>query len=409
MGVSRSNKSNSGIAVADYTLVSPSGAESDHEVSLGSHYEYSWYDGGRPNELFHVGGGNPYSNENEYEYEFGTYTLIPNNDFLAMVHMWGGGGGSYNSGNDSARAGGGGFTQGLVRFKKDIPYALTVGQGGRIQSYVGRDVTTHGGGGGVYYANSGQGGGLSGIFMNTAHRGFDAWAHNPPVKQEQALLIAGGGGGCGHHRANTHHGTGGAGGGWYGMNSHNAGGGGQTYGGHATNYSAGSNIVAGQPLHGGQSSRQNTWTGAGGGGWWGGGGGGHSGNHYNGGSGGSGHHAQGRQLGYFPNADLAQYVLWANTETGSGNHSSPWQYSANFKSPLAGRSSNSSRDEYSGLYAGKGGRGNSSLSDGRSSSLHGKIVLTLMPELLPDDYFRHKNVSEPDSTEWVNLDDYTKN
>jgi hypothetical protein len=41
--------------------------------------------------------------------------------------------------------------------------------------------------------------------------------------------------------------------------------------------------------------------------------------------------------------------------------------------------------------------------------LHGKIVLTLMPELLPDDYFRHKNVSEPDSTEWVKLDDYTKN
>ena len=411
MGIFKGKESDFIVPVADYTIISPDQVKTPQYVTLDTSWSYAHYDNGggtrRKGELFHVGGGNAYVNETAHIYDYGTYTLIPNNDFYAMVHMWGAGGGNYNSGNDSSRGGGGGFTQGLMLFKADVPYALVVGQGGRYNQ--GNTVYTHGGGGPQgHTSHTGQGGGLSGIFMNATHRGRDAWNQNPPddIVQDKALLIAGGGGGAGHHNTPTHHGTAGGGGGWFGGSGHNSGGGGQWYGGYASTYSSWY-LGSGRALMGGQGSRQNTWTGGGGAGWYGGGGGAHTSNHYNGGSGGSGHHAMSDSYGVFPNNKLADYVVWANTEMAPTTHNSPWQYSANYKNPLAYRSANPTYGEYDGYYAGKGGRGNSE-NTGRSGALHGKIVITLVPELVAQNYFRMKQVSSPNNTEWVMQDDYTK-
>jgi hypothetical protein len=405
MGISKGNELNKIIPVAKYRIISPDEVASDHEVSEGSHYRYSWYDGGRKNELFHVGGGSPWVSESAHVYDYGTYTLIPQKDFLGMVHMWGAGGGNYNSGNDTARAGGGGFTQGLIRFKANIPYALVIGQAGRYGT--SSNNATHGGGGGSNSTTSSQGGGLTGIFYNSSHRGRSSWNYSPPVTQSQALLIAGGGGGMGHH-SSGHHGSGGGGGGWVGKSAHNSGSGTQYQGGWANTYSSGWSHGAGMPLHGGLSSQQSTVAGGGGSGWWGGGGGAHQGgdSHHNGGSGGSGHHAYGENHGVQPNNNLAKFVLFANTEASPSAQSSQWQYSANYKNPLAYRSSNPTYGEYDGYYAGKGGRGNTE-NTGRSSALHGKIIITLVPDLIGDT-FRNKGVSNAQSSEWVNQDDYTK-
>jgi hypothetical protein len=410
MAISKGNDTNKIIPVANYSIVSPDEVETQQSVTLDTSWSFAWYDNGnntrREGELFHVGGGNPYNAETAHINDFGTYTLTPENDFYAMVHMWGAGGGNYNSGNSSSRAGGGGFTQGLILFKANTPYALVVGQAGRYNQ--GNTVFTHGGGGPQgHTSHTGQGGGLTGIFMNSTHRGRSQWFENPPatISQENALIIAGGGGGAGHH-ATGNHGQAGGGGGWFGASGHNSGGGGQNYGGWANTY-ANWYLGNGRALMGGYGSRQNTWTGGGGAGWYGGGGGAHSGTHYNGGSGGSGHHAQSDSYGVFPNNKLSDFVVWANTEMSPSTHSSPWQYSANYKNPLAYRSANPTYGEYDGLYAGKGGLGNSE-NAGRSAPLHGKIVITMVPELVAQNYFRMKQVSSPATTEWVNSDDYSK-
>ena len=401
MAISRSKNSSVVPAIARYILTSPSGMESEHEVFFGSNYSKSWYNGGRENELFHVGGGNPFVSELEYVYDFGSYLLTPKEDFLAWVHMWGAGGGNYNSGNDSARAGGGGFTQGLVLFKANIPYTLTVGEAGRY----GTTATTHGGGGDVSnYNNSGSGGGLSGLFYNSTHYGKSPWAYSPPVSQSQALLIAGGGGGAGHHvAAGGGHGGGGGGGGWTGNQGHNSGPGGQNGGGHGSYYSS-TTHSEGKALHGGRKSQQGTWSGAGGGGWFGGGGGGHSAGHHDGGSGGSGHHAMPSSVMSQPNNALATFVLAANTENAPSSFNQPRQYSANFKNPLAYRSSNPTYGEYGGYYAGRGGYGNSE-NTGRSGALHGKIVLTLFPDVLNRNKIKN-DVKGPIIQFWSVKDDY---
>lgn len=404
MGISRAKDSNNLVPVARYKIISPDEVSSYHEVLEGSHYKYSWYDGGRKNELFHVGGGSPFVSESAHVYDYGTYTLIPQTDFVAMVHMWGGGGGGYSSGDDTSRAGGGGFTQAMIRFKANIPYALVIGQAGRYG--LTSNTTTHGGGGGSYAVHGGQGGGLTGIFFNSDHRGRSVWAHSPPLAQSQALAIAGGGGGAGHHNSPSHHGPGGGGGGWNGRHGHACQGGGQYQGGYGSSYGAPWTHSAGTALHGGRSSQQGTYTGGGGGGWFGGGGGGHSSSHYNGGAGGSGHHAYKEDYGIQANNKLSSYVLFANTETAAGSYSNPWQYSANFKNPLAYRSSSPTYGEYDGYYAGKGGRGNTEPT-ARSSSLHGKIVITLVPDVVGD-MFRNKGVSSANVSEWMNQDDYTK-
>lgn len=399
MGISRSKNSSVVPAIARYMLTSPSGIESRHEVVFGSHYSRSWYDGGRENELFHVGGGNPFVSESEYVYDYGSYLLTPEEDFLAWVHMWGAGGGNYNSGNDSARGGGGGFTQGLVLFKANIPYTLTVGQAGQFSSN-----TTHGGGGGSLSGGSGSGGGLSGIFYNSTHYGKAAWNYSPPVTQSQALLIAGGGGGAGHHNAGGGaHGGGGGGGGWSGNYAHNSYPGGQNGGGHGSYYSS-STHSEGRALHGGRQSQQGTWAGGGGGGWFGGGGGGHTTSHHDGGSGGSGHHAMPSSVMSQPNNGLASFILAANTESAPSSFAQPRQYAANFKNPLAYRSSNPTYGEYSGYYAGRGGYGNSE-NTGRSAALHGKIVLTLFPDVLNRQNIKN-NVKEPNIPFWSVDSDY---
>jgi hypothetical protein len=414
MGISKGKYSEKNLGVASYSLISPSGVEREENVDLGSHWSgayWSYSNGKKRNgELFHVGGGNPYDTETEFVYDYGTYTLRPNNDFIARVDMWGGGGGNYHTGNSSSRAGGGGFTGGVMIFKSGVDYALTVGQAGRQGATVGTYTTNHGGGGGAGHTGPSQGGGLTGIFYNSSHRGQSAWNHNPPFNQSEALMIAGGGGGAGHHNQNSHHGSGGGGGGFTARYGHNSGGGSQYYGGYYNSYQS-RDLASGRPLHGGRASTQNTWTGGGGSGWWGGGGGAHSSSHYNGGGGGSGHHAQNQTTDLFPNASLAQYIIYANTETASGYQDNPRQYSANYKTPLAYRTSSQANGEYDGLYAGKGGLGNTEISgtNARSTGRHGKIVLTMMPQLFDPQYFRDMGVSEPNGSEWVNQDGYTKN
>lgn len=409
MGIFKGEDTSVSVPVANYTLTSPDEVKTEQSVTLDNSWSFAWYDNGnntrRKGELFHVGGGNAYTTEAAHQFDFGTYTLTPQNDFYALADIWGAGGSNYNSGNDGTRAGGGGFTKALMLFKANVPYALTIGQGGRFTPTI--TTYTHGGGGPAGNQAAGQGGGLSGIFYNTTHRGRAAWQDAAPFVQDQALIIAGGGGGAGHHNMPTHHGAGGGGGGWFGNSAHNSSGGGQYHGGAATTYQSYFG-GGGSALLGGYASRQGTWTGGGGGGWYGGGGGGHSGGHYNGGSGGSGHHAISDSFGVFPNNKLSEFIVWANTETSPSSHSSPWQYSANYKNPLAYRSANPTVGEYEGFYAGKGGRGNNE-NTGRSGSLHGKIVLTLVPELVAQNYFRYKQVSTPEYTEWVKQDDYSKN
>jgi hypothetical protein len=410
MAVTRSNEIGNKAPFAKYNLVDPSGNESKHEVYEGSHYRFSWYDGGRKNEIFHVGGGSPHSTETPYQLDFGTYRLTPLVDFFAWADIWGAGGGNYNSGNDSSRGGGGGFAKALIQFKANIPYALVVGQGGRSRDNVGSNTTTHGGGGGGGTGGGGgQGGGLSGIFMNSNHIGRSNWEHSPPVSQAQALVISGGGGGPGHHSMG-HHGNGGGGGGRIGRAAHNSSGGTQFYPGHYNNYSH-HNLGSGQQLHGGRGSQQGTWVGGGGGGWFGGGGGAHSGgsNHHNGGSGGSGHIATPVEFGLFPNNDKSKFIYCGNMETSPSAHNSGWRYAANYKSRLAYRSSSPSMGEDGGFYAGKGGRGNNSLStNGDTSALHGKIVLTLVPHYVAE-FYKKQVVTDEFTTEWTNQDVYTEN
>ena len=112
----------------------------------------------------------------------------------------------------------------------------------------------------------------------------------------------------------------------------------------------------------------------------------------------------------WPNSHLAQYIMYANTEASSGTHNSPWQYSAQHKNQLAYRGINQTFTEYDGLYAGKGGRGNSELggSNARSCARHGKIILTLMPQLFDKDYFRYMGVTNPWGTESGMQNEYTK-
>jgi hypothetical protein len=411
MGISRTEKfENKLFPEVSYTLISPSEETLEENVNLGNHWSKSWYDNGgntrRKGELFHVGAGTIYVTENEFERDYGTYSLIPNNDFIARVDMWGAGGGEYDTTDSQSRAGGGGYTSGLVYFEKNRTYALTIGQAGRRANSAGNYTPTHAGGGGGSH-RGGQGGGLTGIFFENSHRGRAIWNHNPPFEQRDALLIAGGGGGAGHHNTTTHHGSAGGGGGWKARPAHNSSGGSQYYGGYYNSYQS-RDLASGHQLHGGRASTQNTWCGGGGGGWWGGGGGAHSSNHYNGGSGGSGHHAM-RDIGdNFPNSDLAKYVLHAHTETSPSSHNSPWRYSGAFKNPLAYRSVNPPYNESSGQYAGKAGYGTSSLSgtDNTSGARHGKIVITLQPQLLPTDYFANKGVTQPQGSEWVNQDAY---
>lgn len=254
----------------------------------------------------------------------GARTIIPQNNFIGLVYMWGAGAGIYATYTSSYNIGGyGGYTWGLVKFKKDIPYTLITGQKG-TQNFDSN--TTVGavqggrpyGGGGRGHGSGSSGGGLSGIFYNAQNHAGPNSSVWPPtgVSQASALMIAGGGGGGGHG-SNSHHGVGGSGGGWSGGVGHSQARASQTGGGSWwTTGGAAGTVLQGANANGGGSC------GGGGGGWWGGPSGSHSGSHHNGGSGGSGHYANPTSNG--GNASLSSDILFAETL------SSPYEYSSAF-------------------------------------------------------------------------------
>ena len=307
---------------------------------LAKHYDV-YLDGKSENKIFAEGSGqsrhiqdiqNP-SSTSAYGVKFGSWTMIPYQNFYGEVKVWGAGGGArgYDTGN--ARGGGGGHSRANVQFFKDVPYTILVGEAG--------DHTTHrhsgtggrgtfkpsgsfgNGGGGAHHG--GNGGGLSGIFYNTfpnaggpGHgHSFIGTPHRGPGRQN-ALIIAGGGGGQGHH-SNGHHGHGGGGGGTTGNAGHNAGGGTQTGGGG--NWAYGSQ--AGYGFHGGHAGDAGD-SGGGGGGWFGGAGGSHHSSHHNGGGGGSGHvldlNSQSGYPNYWIKERFPRIVTLGETETSPSAH-----------------------------------------------------------------------------------------
>jgi hypothetical protein len=356
--------SNNDIALgnsASYILKSPNGVISEHEVDETNHYRFSTTKA--KGEIFNVGGGSIFVTETEYELDYGTYTLTPRNDFMAWVSLVGGGGGGTEP-SGGTYGGGGGFTRALVKFQKEIPYSLVIGEGA---AHANR--SSHGGGG-RGHSGGGDGGGLSGLFFNVETSGGRApWGHtyNTPVKRHQAIAIAGGGGGKGHH-GQAHHGAGGGGGGYIARSGHNANGGTQHGGGWA-GYNNGGTNGGGHEFHGGHAYQASSWQGGGGGGWYGGGGGGHSGVHHNGGGGGSGHHAVPQEVSQFSNNDLSKYIVNAHTQTSAvGQNYNNWK-PANWLHPYifaAGRNGN---------HVGRGAHNN----DTTNGSRHGKIWITFAP------------------------------
>jgi len=235
---------------------------------------------------------------NEYGVKFGLWTIIPYRSFYGSAKVWGAGGGARSYDTGDAVSGAGGYSSATIKFMKDTPYTVLVGQPGDhvthrrssvgVRDNFGQAGTFGNGGGGSVHG--GSGGGLSGIFFNTfGNHGGPGHGHGAvyttarSVGRQNALIIAGGGGGSGHH-STGHHGTGTAGGGTNGTSGHNAGGGSQTGGGG--NWGHGSQ--AGYSLHGGHAGDAGQ-SGGGGGGWFGGAGGSHHSSHHNGGGGGSGH------------------------------------------------------------------------------------------------------------------------
>ncbi len=318
------------------------------------------------------------------EVNYGEYLFVPATDFTGYVEMWGAGGGIHSHSNISY-GGGGGYTRSTVRFQKNIPYMLIVGQGGNWGSdsvgHIGRgsgdwspwDKTWAStiGNGGPSLNQGGGGGGLTGIFYNAigslqytssirqaattnsipwsgrgnlqAAYSADAGRKNTLIpEQSNALVIAGGGGGGGHSGAHaSHHGQGGGGGGTNALHAHNSGPGTQTNGGAGGYQSA----AAGLALAGGRGGNTSSYTGGGGGGWFGGGGGGHAANtHYNGGSGGSGHAVDLYSVG--PNASLINFVSGSYLETAPGHIGGPTL------SPNPAQFTNPKRYTYAGVAGG---------------------------------------------------------
>lgn len=246
---------------------------------------------------------------------YGGWVIIPNQTFDANVKVWGAGGGSRGHDTGNAYAGGGGFSSATIRFYKDTPYAVMVGQGGdhvtHRHSGTGmrgnyRLAGTYGNGGGGAH-HGGNGGGLSGVFFNTfVNQGGSGSGHGAIAStfrgpnRSNALIIAGGGGGQGYH-SQGHHGGGGGGGGTTGNNGHNANGGSQTGGGG----NWGHGTQAGYAFHGGHAGDAGD-SGGGGGGWFGGAGGAHHSSHHNGGGGGSGHLLDLHSTSGYPNFWLKQ-------------------------------------------------------------------------------------------------------
>lgn len=168
--------------------------------------------------VFFYGGGNADISftTNDQNLGYGSFVLTPEEDFCALVELYGADGGTYGT-DDLENIGGiGGYTKALVKFKKDINYTIVVGQGGGLNN-----INTHGGGGKGHLLG-GSGGGLSGLFIDTNYYGKELWDNdNIPVTKEKALLVAGGGGGKGGTNNKTAS-MGGNGGGWMGTGAYNS-------------------------------------------------------------------------------------------------------------------------------------------------------------------------------------------
>jgi hypothetical protein len=235
-----------------------------------------------------------------------TVTFVSNTNVL--MQAWGAGGAVTNSPVNSGMAGG--YTMGTVNATAGSSYAVWVGGGGKLSTTsTGQgQPQTFGGGGETGWTNQdsgnlviGQGGGLSGVFMNNS------------ATFTNALLIAGGGGG-GAGSLTGASGIGGYGGGVTGVTGIGSGSGGgppaygaiggggtQTAGGQflfnnngvavagVASYLAGSQLAGGAMTNSVSTNIGNLGGASGGGGYWGGGASGPSGNAGGGAGGGSGY------------------------------------------------------------------------------------------------------------------------
>lgn len=145
--------------------------------------------------LIDFGGGNfdiDYKDDLSNNLGYGSIIFTPHEDFLGWVELWGADGGSFGANSVKEFSGLGGYTKVLISFKKDINYTLVAGQAGYFKNSY-----THGGGA-PGYLMGGQGGGMSGIFINSTYFGKLPWNKDfNELSRENALAIAGGGGGKG--------------------------------------------------------------------------------------------------------------------------------------------------------------------------------------------------------------------
>lgn len=245
--------------------------------------------------LLNFGGGNfDISYGDNEDLGYGSYTFISDSDFYAWVELWGADGGAFGVQKITSMSGIGGYTKALIKFKKDINYTITAGQAGYFKKG-----NTHGGGGSGYMMG-GQGGGLSGLFINTNYYGKNSWTNdNCPVLRENALLIAGGGGGKGNGQSSVKT-DGGNGGGW------------TSIAGYTSSISS-QDIELNSMI--GESGKDSGNNGGGGGGWV----GGKTGNIKDiniGASGGSGHIVYSDEYGEQPNSNLYDNVIVGITKFG---------------------------------------------------------------------------------------------
>lgn len=161
--------------------------------------------------LIDFGGGNfdiDYNDNIENNLGYGSIIFTPHEDFLGWVDLWGADGGSFGANSVREFNGVGGYTKVLIKFKKDINYTLVAGQAGYFKNSY-----THGGGA-PGYIMGGQGGGMSGIFINSSYYGKSPWNKEfNELSRENVLAIAGGGGGKGGTEDQKKS-ISGAGGGW---------------------------------------------------------------------------------------------------------------------------------------------------------------------------------------------------
>lgn len=231
-----------------------------------------------------------------------TYTITTNSTITAsfVLNGAGGGGGSYSNGSvtNPGIGGNGGQTTGTYTLVTGTTYYLLVGGGGAFVKDSGMQPAVGAGGGGNVGTNGygGQGGGYTGLFINS-------------VTQGNAIMIAGGGGGA-SWEVNSSAPSGGAGGGLSGNAGASGtpslgGGGGTQIGGGTGPYSNPGTALQGGTSAGGDSGNGG---GGGGGGYYGGGGGAGDGNG-SGGGGGSGY--------------VSPSVVGGSTTTGAGATGGP--------------------------------------------------------------------------------------